>query len=268
MTLQFSDEAARRLEILYSTPDVRGQRQEALRCLGLLPAERVVDVGCGPGYLAESMADAVTSSGAVLGVDISDDLLSVARTRNARDWLTYEAGDAVALAIPDEWADAVVSMQVLEYLSDPDRGIEQICRILKPSGRALIVSTDWDGVIWHSLFPERMRRVQRAWEDHCTDPRLPRTLAPRLKAKRLHISRVLGYPIINLRLGEDTYSKGLMPLMTEFITRRALIEPAELKAWAAELRVLSGEGRYFFGTMRYFFLVTKARSPARIRGGR
>jgi arsenite methyltransferase len=51
-TFEFNEEAARRLEILYSTPDVRGQREEALRQLRLRAGEAVIDIGCGPGYLS------------------------------------------------------------------------------------------------------------------------------------------------------------------------------------------------------------------------
>lgn len=55
-TFEFNEEAARRLEILYSTPDVRGQREEALRQLRLRAGEAVIDIGCGPGYLSESIS--------------------------------------------------------------------------------------------------------------------------------------------------------------------------------------------------------------------
>jgi arsenite methyltransferase len=78
-TLEFNEEAARRLEILYSTPDVRGQREEALHQLRLRPGEAVIDIGCGPGYLSESMAEAVAPGGRVLALDISKDILDFAR---------------------------------------------------------------------------------------------------------------------------------------------------------------------------------------------
>jgi SAM-dependent methyltransferase len=256
-TLKFSEEAARRLEILYSSPDVRGQREAALRYLNLQAGETVLDIGCGPGYLTEMMADAVTETGSVLGIDISEDLLHVARRRNSRGWQTYRAGDAMALDVPNECADVAISMQVLEYLPDIDRAIGEISRVLKSTGRALIVATDWDGVVWHSAAPERMRRVLRAWEEHCADPRLPRTLVPRLKAAGLHPVAVLGHPLINLRLGEDTYSDGIARLAIEFISQRNLIPADQLNAWHEELRALSDEGRYFFGTMRYLFLAAK-----------
>ena len=256
-TLQFNEEAARRLEILYSTPDVRGQRDEALRRLALKPGESVIDIGCGPGYLSESMADAVSANGRVVGVDVSDDLVAFARRRNSRPWLSYRTGDAMALAEPDASFDVAVSMQVLEYLADADRGMREMFRVLRPGGRALAVATDWDGVVWHSCDPLRMRNVLRSWEQHCTDPRLPRTIVPRLKAIGFSSVEVGGYPIINTRSGEDTYSDGIMRLIIDFARRQGLVPEHDLEAWSAEQRALSDQGRYFFGTTRYFFLATK-----------
>lgn len=256
-TLRFSEKAARRLQVLYSTPDIRAQRDAALRFLAVRPGETVIDVGCGPGFFSEMLADAVTGTGRVLAIDISRELLESARQRNHRAWLSYQLGDAMALDIPPQFADAVVSMQVLEYLSDIDQGIGETYRILKPSGRALIVATDWDGVVWHSIVPERMNRVLREWEQHCSDPRLPRTLAPRLRAAGFKLQQVVGHPIINLRLGEDTYSNGIMWLIADFLRNRRAMPQHEVESWKSELRSLSEEGRYFFGTMRYLYLVTK-----------
>jgi arsenite methyltransferase len=133
-TLEFNEEAARRLEILYSTADVRGQREEALRQLRLRPGESVIDIGCGPGYLSESMAEAVSPGGRVLGLDISKDILEFARRRNANPSLSYRQGDAMALSEPDGSFDVAVSMQVLEYIPDADLGMREMARVLKPGG--------------------------------------------------------------------------------------------------------------------------------------
>ena len=90
--LQFSEEAARKLEGIYSTPDIVAQRRTALDLLALVPGESAVDIGCGPGFLCEQMAEIVGSKGRVLGIDISDDLLAFARDRNKREWLTSARG--------------------------------------------------------------------------------------------------------------------------------------------------------------------------------
>src|SRR5437868_161591 len=50
--LHYDEEASRRVEAMYSTPDVVAVRQHVLRALALQPGERVLDVGSGPGFLA------------------------------------------------------------------------------------------------------------------------------------------------------------------------------------------------------------------------
>jgi arsenite methyltransferase len=256
-TLQFNEEAARRRDILYSKPDLRGQREGALRRLALKPGEAVIDIGCGPGYLSQSMAEAVAPSGRVLGLDVSEDILEFARRRNKRSLLVYRRGDAMALAEPDASFDVAVSMQVFEYILDADRGMREMARVLTRGGRALVVATDWDAVVWHSEHPPRMKKVLRAWEQHCTDPRLPRTINRRLKAAGLAVTSVTGYPIINTVLNEEVYSDGLLRLIMDFARQQRLIDGDELEAWSAEQRALSEQGRYFFGTMRYFFLASR-----------
>jgi arsenite methyltransferase len=256
-TLQFTEDQARRLEALYSTADVQAQRRETLKLLALLPGETVVDVGCGPGFLCESMADCVGSKGQVLGVDVSSDLVELARRRNSRSWLNYQAGDALALVSPDQSFDVAVCAQVLEYVSDIDRGIRELYRVLKPGGRTLVVDTEWNSVVWRSTDPARMARVLSAWEAHCTDPHLPRTLIPRLRAAGFLVQGVSGFPIINTALGQN-YSSGLMELIVDFVHRQELIALNELESWRADLVALSERGEYFFSTVRHMFCARKA----------
>src|SRR5215207_2780610 len=99
--LRYSDEAARKLETIYSSADVVAQRKATLDRLRLVRGESVIDIGCGPGFLCEQMAEVVGSAGQVLGLDASEDLLSFAQARNTRTWLTYEHGDALELQVPN-----------------------------------------------------------------------------------------------------------------------------------------------------------------------
>jgi SAM-dependent methyltransferase len=81
--LKFTGEAARQLERLYLTRDVVAQRSETIKQLALSPSERVLDVGCGPGFLCESIADIVGRDGTVIGIDISSDFVALCKMNDS-----------------------------------------------------------------------------------------------------------------------------------------------------------------------------------------
>jgi ubiquinone/menaquinone biosynthesis C-methylase UbiE len=105
--LEFTDAAAKRLEKLYLTKDVIAQRSETLRQLALVRGEHVLDIGSGPGFLCESIAALVGSEGAVVGIDISADLVAMCEQRNPPTCLSFAVGDATKIVRTDVSFDAV-----------------------------------------------------------------------------------------------------------------------------------------------------------------
>ena len=89
--------------------------------------EKILDLGCGDGALTLKLADAGAD---VLGVDMSDDLLSAARARG----LTVQNGDGHTLGFSAQF-DAVFSNAALHWMSQPEKVIDGISRALKPGGR-------------------------------------------------------------------------------------------------------------------------------------
>jgi len=255
--MKFTQDTARRLEALYATTDVVAQRRDTLAKLSLAPGESVIDIGSGPGFLCESMADIVGPSGRVLGIDLSPDLVDLTSRRNHRAWLSYRVGDATSLNEPDATFDVATCTQVAEYIPDVDHAIAEAIRVLKPGGRALFVATDWDGVIWHSAAPARMAAVMKSWEAHCAHPRLPRTMLRRLGDAGFALEEASVFPILNIAWHDDTYSKGIATLIAEFVTKRGDVDQDEVAAWLAEFPRLGEQGRYFFATSRVLFLVSK-----------
>ena len=117
-TWQFDEVETRRLVALYVTPDIVSQRERFPARFRPQPGERVLDIGSGPGFVAAAIADAVGSPGVVHGVDISEPLLAVARAHCAdRPWVEFHHADATQLPFPDRDFDAVISTQVLEFVS-------------------------------------------------------------------------------------------------------------------------------------------------------
>ncbi|MDX6749176.1 methyltransferase domain-containing protein [Geminicoccaceae bacterium 1502E] len=258
--LQFAGETARRLEAIYETADVRAQRTETLRRLALQPGERVLDLGCGHGLLTRAMADAVGPEGLALGVDVSAQLVAAAAQRaEGVPWLRFMRGDARDIPSAGAAFDALACIQTLEYVAPVEKALGEIARVLCPGGRLLVLSTDWDSIVWHARDEARMARILTAWEAHVVDPRLPRTLLPRLRAQGFRDLRVTAWPILNTRLHEQAYSRGLIEMIASFASERGLVRSEQVAAWVEELRELAQEDAYFMSLNRYLF---EGRRPA------
>ena len=264
MGLRFDDEeAARRTEATYLTPDVVKQRHAVLRVLELRPGERVLDIGSGPGLLAYEMASAVGPGGRVCGIDTSESMLAMSRKRCADLlWVAFRAGDAIQLPCSDGDFDVAVSTQVYEYVADIDAALNEAHRVLRPGGRLLILDTDWDSIVWHCTDPARMDRILDAWNEHAVNPHLPRTLSQRLKRIGFGIHHCEVIPLLNTEFDPNTYSHGLMGLIARFVVGRRGITGEDAAAWLEDLRAAGQGGLYFFSLNRYLFLAVKADAPS------
>jgi SAM-dependent methyltransferase len=100
--------------------------------------DHVLDVGCGTG-LATHLLSVLRRAGHVMGVDVSRAMLRVAeKTRPTGSTAELAVGEAERLFLRDERFDAVVMGQVLAYLPDPELGLAEARRVLRPGGRIVV----------------------------------------------------------------------------------------------------------------------------------
>ncbi len=256
--LRFDEEASRRNEATYMTPDVIGQRRAVRAALALEPGEKVLDIGSGAGLLAEEMAVEVGAGGSVDGVDPSESMLTLARRRRVPDRaaeMSFVAGEACALPFADGSFDAAVSTQVYEYVEDVPAALGEAFRVLRAGGRLLVLDTDWDSIVWHSGDPERTRRVLAAWDEHLVDPYLPRRLGRLLSDAGFSRVRCETLPLLNTGYDPNTLSAGLMSFISDFVPGRRGLTEADARDWAEDLKELGDD--YFFSLNRYLFLAVK-----------
>jgi arsenite methyltransferase len=261
--LEFDEAASRRIEKVYLTPDVAAQRFEVLQALALKEAERVLDVGSGPGLLAHDMALTVGAGGRICGIDISPAMLAMARRRCAEcAWVEFERVDAMRLPYADGEFDAAVSTQVYEYVADLPAALAELYRVLRPGGRAVVLDTDYASLVIHTDDPVRMARVLAAWDEHFVHGNLPRILAPRLRAAGFRVRQRRVIPIFNPDYHANAYSHGMIEIIAAFVVGRKGVTREEAEAWAAEFAELGRQGRYFFSLNRYLFVADKSAGPA------
>jgi len=108
-----------------------------LDLLGSLEGKRVLDAGCGDGLygLAASERGAL-----VTGVDLSTDMLAVARARSVASGLVvdWKQADVLALPFPDASFDVVIAITMLCVVTDAGCAVGELSRVLAPEGRLVI----------------------------------------------------------------------------------------------------------------------------------
>lgn len=95
------------------------------------PAQRVLDLGCGAGFLANYLAAAGHQ---VTGIDTTTENLVVAKLHDATRRVAYQVADARALPFPDASFDVVCAMDLLEHVEPPQALIAEASRVLRPGG--------------------------------------------------------------------------------------------------------------------------------------
>jgi 2-polyprenyl-6-hydroxyphenyl methylase/3-demethylubiquinone-9 3-methyltransferase len=93
---------------------------------------RVLDIGCGGGFLSNPLSKA---GFVVDGLDASADSLAVATQHDSTGKVRYTRGDALSLPFADDSFDVVCAMDFLEHVEDPARVVSEAARVLRPRGR-------------------------------------------------------------------------------------------------------------------------------------
>lgn len=106
------------------------------------PGMRVLDIACGTGEPAISLAAMLAGDGEVVGVDISPEPLKIAEERTLQRGLTnasFQQADAHELPFPDNGFDRVTSRLGIMFFSDLPRALSEMRRVLTPEGRAILL---------------------------------------------------------------------------------------------------------------------------------
>jgi len=153
--------------------------------------DHVLDVGTGSGIAARQASRIVGLDGSVLGIDLSEGMIEVAK-QSVAQWEgqppEFRVMDAESLDLPDATFHAVISLCAVRHFPDIARAIAQMRRVLKPGGH-LVISFGYARPI--ALFALSLHLVKRLWGT-ILNPLRPQIVGPAYLIG--HADRLLPHP--------------------------------------------------------------------------
>jgi ubiquinone/menaquinone biosynthesis C-methylase UbiE len=136
------------------------------------PRERILDLACATGIVGRRVAPLVGEQADVVGVDLSPEMLGVARERAEAEGVRIEwrRCDAADLDLPDDSFDLVLCQQGLQFFGDPAGALSEIRRVLDEGGRT--VQSVWQPLerhpVYRALFEAEARHLGTPVDDLAT----------------------------------------------------------------------------------------------------
>jgi SAM-dependent methyltransferase len=129
--------------------------------IDLQPGQTVLDLGSGGGIDVLLSAKRVGPSGKVYGLDMTDDMLALARENQRKAGATnveFLKGTIEAIPLPDQSVDVIISNCVINLSVDKDAVLREAFRVLKPNGRFAV-----SDVVFRGEVPAEVRRSIELW---------------------------------------------------------------------------------------------------------
>jgi ubiquinone/menaquinone biosynthesis C-methylase UbiE len=134
------------LDVFDGLPGIQALKKAAIARCQIREGMSILDVGCGTGLETVRLARLVGSSGNVIGLDASRNLLAEAsrRAQGSRLPIEYREGDIHQLPFPDNYFDVARAERLFLYLTDPRQALAELVRVTKSDGSVYVIEPDFE----------------------------------------------------------------------------------------------------------------------------
>ena len=233
----------------------RPEQEPFLAALNLEGARRVLDFGCGPGFMAAEIARRI--SGEVVGADLNRDFIDRAAERESADNLQF-----VHLAGEGDQAnlgrfDRLVCKNVLEYVPDAAASVAGFYDLLEPGGEILLIDSDWGFVLVEPWGKQRTDDFFAAAAGAFNERFIGRKLSGLLSKA--------GFTDVQVKIlaGADLKGRGIGVLMNmvSYIKSLSTMDLNEAQAMLKEVEMAVDTGEFLF-VLPEFLVSTRKGSEA------
>jgi ubiquinone/menaquinone biosynthesis C-methylase UbiE len=256
------DAIVTRLEYRAKQPVFIRILDEYLDRLSLTSIHNLLDLGCGTGFAARTIAQRSEFQGRITGIDISPGLIEAARRLSQEevvsDRIEYHVGDTHSLDLADASFDAVIAHTLVSHVADPFAVIKEATRIVRPDGWVVIFDGDYASLTLGTEDPDYGRRMDEAIiKSMVANPRIMRSMPLLLRRAGLELVASMAYVVSEV--GKAEFWAGLLNSLRVLLPKAGIVSLEETTAFVDAQFKASDEGTFFGSSNFYTYL---AKRPA------
>jgi ubiquinone/menaquinone biosynthesis C-methylase UbiE len=250
-----------RLESRGKHPRFTAMMNEYFAAMQIQSAKTVLDVGCGTGVAARTIASRKGFAGQVTGIDVSPYLTAAAQGLAEQEGLantvSFRTGDSESLNLTDASFDAVVAHTLLSHVPSPLAVLKEIVRVVKPGGTVGIFDGDYASMSFGSDDPDKGKADDETIINAIvTNSRVMRQMPQLLLEAGLALTASFSYVIADI--GKADFWEPAIQSFVRLLPRAGAMSEVEAHAWADAMFNRSAHG-VFFGACNYYSFVATRR---------
>lgn len=253
---------ARRLEARGAHPRYQRMIADYLDRVDVDAARRVVELGCGTGVVARTLARRRHFTGHVLGIDLSPVLIERARVVAGAELpearVQFEPGDARGTGLEEAGFDLVVAHSLLSHLAEPCTVVREAARLVRPGGHVVLCDGDYASLSFVTEAADQGEATDRlVREALVASPRVMRGLPQLLAGLDMRIEASFAYVVSDI--GQADFFAAALDSFRVLLPRSGVMAEADATAYVDMLEAASAREAFFAVSNFYTFI---ARRPA------
>lgn len=243
---------ATRLEERGAHPLFQNMIHDYLSTIPQDQALSIMELGCGTGVVTRQIREHVTDSAQVVGLDLSEKLLSKAQSLAPEANIRWLKNTAESLPVADHSQDIVVMHTLMSHVPKPVALLQQAARTLKSGGRLIIFDADYASTTYGYPDFERMRRIDlKLLQGLVTQMDLCRQLPRYLKQAGLCLVDHKSYLVSEA--GRGDYWLSSVKSFAKLIPALKILPEAEGQDWVKHMLDSHEQGTFFAAGCYYTY---------------
>jgi ubiquinone/menaquinone biosynthesis C-methylase UbiE len=235
-------------------PDVIEQWRFYLSILCPSTGDTILDVGCNTGDAERLLVREYPLAGKVVGVEIRSQGIRRALETWRRDGrppqIEFRLADGQRLPFPDSAFDRALCVETLEYVKSPVQALQEIRRVLRSEGTAVVVHTDFDTQVFTAADKALSRKIVAAFSDAGPNGQMGRELYGLCRKAGFRTVEPLTYVLVNTEWRPTLYAYKMAHMMADWLRGGSLVSDDEIEQWLVDIEAQASEGNFFYSVNR------------------